>query len=185
VHLGPRFQSGGERCAPSQKLPRSERRSHQEIGSSIRACTRAHFRSARSRIGPWSSSSSMRSVKQILENRAPADGTLKQQEGRGGLQSPSPKVCGPKWETTRARLTMVGSKFGQFVEMPSSFVFISAYLGIYISDNAHFFNSFGGSMDRAEHPGTNEMTRHGLPKRSVRPGDRRGDARTPVMDNYH
>jgi hypothetical protein len=40
-------------------------------------------------------------------------------------------------------------------------------------------------MDRAEHPGTNEMTRHGLRKRSVRPGDRRGDARTPVMDNYH
>jgi hypothetical protein len=29
------------------------------------------------------------------------------------------------------------------------------------------------------------MTRHGLRKRSVRPGDRRGDARTPVMDNYH
>jgi hypothetical protein len=39
-------------------------------------------------------------------------------------------------------------------------------------------------MDRAEHPGTNEMTRHGLRKRSVRPGDRRGDARTPVMESY-
>jgi hypothetical protein len=29
------------------------------------------------------------------------------------------------------------------------------------------------------------MTRHGLRKRSVRSGDRRGDARAPVMDNYH
>jgi hypothetical protein len=50
-----------------------------------------------------------------------------------------------------ARETVVG-RFKNSVNLSrcrGSFVLISAYLGIYISDNAYFFNSFGGSMDRA------------------------------------